>query len=211
MYTYQYSNQGPLQQSTMARRFNWKKSAAKAIIMSDLESGILDEDVPLPRVAWDQVYRHMQEFADVTFEQFGRNLVAERNRFSTNRNQAAQEELFMKRDRQLHPRKEFNSRGEPVFDMHVAKLELREDVEAGRHKGKTPSDFQETRTNYESFDETIFKKRIYQEERLQKYYNYRNLKQAAERQHGIGQADGVIFGIGQAENGETDDEDDGEE
>ncbi len=45
---------------------------------------------------------------------------------------------------------------------------------------------------------------------LQKYYNYRNLKQAAEHQHGIGQADRVIFGTDQAENGETDD-DDGEE
>jgi hypothetical protein len=91
--------------------------------------------------------------------------------------------------------------------MHAAKLELREDVVAGRHKGKTPSDFQKTRTNYESFDKTIFKKRIYQEERLQKYYNYRNLKQDAERQHGIGQADRVIFGIGQAEN----DDEEGEE
>ena len=125
----------------MARRFNWKNSAAKAIIVSDLESGILDEDVPLPIVAWDQVYRHMQEFADVTFEQFGRNLIAERRRFFMNRNRVAQEELFMKRDQQLHPRKEFNSRGEPVFNMHAAKLELRKDVEAGCHKGKTPSDF----------------------------------------------------------------------
>jgi hypothetical protein len=98
----------------------------------DLEAGILDEDVPLPGVAWEG-YRHMYEFADVTFDQFARNLTAERLRFSKNRNRAAQEELFMKRDRQLHPRKEFNSRGEPVFDMHAAKLELREDIVAGHH------------------------------------------------------------------------------
>jgi hypothetical protein len=130
----------------MARRFNWKTSAAKAIIVSNLESGIHDEDVPLPRVAWDQIYRHMHELTDVTFEQFGRNLIAEQTRFSTNRNRAAQEEPFMKRDRQLHPRKEFNSRGEPVFDIHAAKLEPREDVKAGLHRGKTPSDFQDTRT-----------------------------------------------------------------
>jgi hypothetical protein len=43
-----------------------KKSAAKAIIMSNLESGVLDENVPTARVAWDQVYSHMHEFADVT-------------------------------------------------------------------------------------------------------------------------------------------------
>jgi hypothetical protein len=54
-----------------------------------------------------------------------------------NQNRAVQEELFMKRNGQLHPRKEFNSRGKPVFNMHAAKLELQEDIEAGCHKGKT--------------------------------------------------------------------------
>jgi hypothetical protein len=58
--------------------------------------------------------------------------------------------------------------------------------------------------NYKGFDNDIFKQRIYQEERLQKYYNYRNLKSAAERQHDIGQADRVMFG-------EDDDDGDGEE
>jgi hypothetical protein len=94
-----------------------------------------------------------------------------------------------------------------MFWFHAAKLELCEDVKAGLHRGKTPLDFQDTRTNYESFDKTIFKKRIYQEERLQKYYNYRNQKQAAERQHGIGQADR----ISQAESGETNVYDNGQE
>jgi hypothetical protein len=61
----------------MARRCNCTKRATKTIIKSDLEAGILDEDMSLPTVAWDQVYRHMHEFVDVTFEQFGRNLIAE--------------------------------------------------------------------------------------------------------------------------------------
>jgi hypothetical protein len=56
---------------------------------------------------------------------------------------------------------------------------------------------------------TKAKKHIYQEQRLLKYYNYHNLNQVAES--GIGQADWVIFGIGQAENGETDDDDNNEE
>jgi hypothetical protein len=135
-----------------------KKSAAKAIIVSDLESGVLDEDdVPTARVACDQVYSHMHEFADVTYERFVRNLEAERGRFRANRNRAAREELLMQRDGQLHTRNCHNSRGEPVFDMHPAKLELREDDKAGPHKGKSPSGFQKTQMNYEGFDNAISK------------------------------------------------------
>jgi hypothetical protein len=80
----------------------------------------------------------------------------------------------MHRDRQLNPRSQSNARGELVMDLHPGKLELREDVIAGRHLGMTPKDFQLTRANYQLFDLDIFTKRIYQEEKLQKYFNYRN-------------------------------------
>jgi hypothetical protein len=62
-----------------------------------------------------------------------------------NENRAFQEEYLMLRDRQIHPRREHNSHGETVFDLHLAKLELREDVKAGMHKGPTPADFQAKR------------------------------------------------------------------
>jgi hypothetical protein len=63
----------------------------------DLESGLLDEDVPTARAAWDQVYSRMHEFADVTYERFARNLETERGRYRANRARAAQEEVLMQR------------------------------------------------------------------------------------------------------------------
>jgi hypothetical protein len=79
--------------------------------------------------------------------------------------------------------------------LHPAKLELREDVKAGMHKGLTPGDFQAKRTNYGYFDKTKFKERVYQEEMLQKYYHYLDSKRKAEQQYGFGRGyDGVLFG-----------------
>lgn len=154
----------------------WDTSGAKFVIQTDLMSGVLELDNPSPQEAWDQVYSHMFEFRFIKYEKFVTSLALERRRFSNNANRAAMEEVHMRRDRQLNPRSQINTREEPVFDLHPAKLALREDIIAGRHLGMTPADFQETNVLYQSFALHIFTKRIYQEEKLQKYYNYRNQK-----------------------------------
>jgi hypothetical protein len=66
-------------------------------------------------------------------------------------------------------------------------------------QGKDSVRLSENANELQKHQQDYFKKYMYQEERLQKYYNYGNLKQVAEHQHGISQADRVIFGIGQAE------------
>jgi hypothetical protein len=126
---------------------------------------------------------------------FARNLAAERGRFRKNENRAFHEESLMLRDRQIYPRREHNSHGEPVFDLHPAKLELREDVKAGMHKGLTPADFQAKRINYGYFDKTKFKERIYQEEKLQKYFHYLDSKRKAQQQYRFGWGDGVVYSM----------------
>ena len=77
---------------------NWRYSAAKAVIESDLDSGVLELEIPMAREAWDQQYSHMHEFQEITYEQFSRNLGGERERFSKKLNRAAEEELMMQRD-----------------------------------------------------------------------------------------------------------------
>ena len=77
---------------------NWKNSATKAVIESDLDSGVLDLEVPMAREVWDQQYSLMQEFQEIMYEQFSRNLQAECKRFSKNLNQVAEEELMMQWD-----------------------------------------------------------------------------------------------------------------
>jgi hypothetical protein len=80
----------------------------------------------------------------------------------------------MLHDRQLHPRQLKNHRGELVFDLHAAHVEM------------LPSQFQGTRTEYQEFDLDIFRQRIYQEERYQKYWNWledkRTEKQRAHKE-----------------------------
>jgi hypothetical protein len=62
-----------------------------------------------------------------------------------------------------------SNRGELVFDLHPAKLLLREDVKSGENGRMTPSDFQATRPEYMLFKPAKFKERISQEVKRKKY------------------------------------------
>ena len=124
---------------------------------------------------------NIPEFARVPFSQFNQNLEILRNRGNELSAMAMAEELDLHRDRQLFPRASHSARGEPVFDLSDAKELLRSDIKNGRHLGLKPSEFQRTRPQYMAFDKTIFKHRIYQEERRKKFYNYLEQKRAASR------------------------------
>jgi hypothetical protein len=97
------------------------------------------------------------------------------------RDRSKMEYAWMVHDRQLHPRELKNHRGELVFDLHPAKLLLREDIKAGAHAEMVPSQFQGTRAEYEEFDRDIFRQRIYQEERYQKYWNWLDDKRTGKQ------------------------------
>jgi hypothetical protein len=56
-----------------------------------------------------------------------------------------------------------------------------EDIKAGAHAEMVPSQFQGTRAEYEEFDRDIFRHRIYQEERYQKYWNWLDDKRTEKR------------------------------
>jgi hypothetical protein len=100
------------------------------------------------------------------------------------RDRSKMEHEWMVHDRQLHPRQLKNHRGELVFDLHPAKLLLRGDIMAGVHAEMVPSQFQGTRAEYKEFDSDIFRQRIYQEERFQKYWNWLDDKRTEkQREH----------------------------
>jgi hypothetical protein len=60
--------------------------------------------------------------------------------------------------------------------MSAAKLFLRADVANKLHTVMKPSELQRTRAEYMVFKQTIFKCCVYQEARLQKYFNFRDWK-----------------------------------
>ena len=80
--------------------------------------------------------------------------------------------------RSKNPRKMHNNRGEPVFDMTEGKELLRQDIKDGLHLKMTPTEFQTPRPQYLAgkLPAELFKFKIYQEERRQKYFHSLELK-----------------------------------
>jgi hypothetical protein len=170
----------------------WIVSEAKKIIIADLEEGIIDVDAPSAQNAWDECYSKMAEFANVPFEQFQKRLADHRIQHQNRLNRATMEDIFYEEDKRMHPRKDRNNRGELVFDLHRAKLLLREDVLSGGHEGMTPSDLQATRPEYMLFKPVKFKERIYQEVRRKKFLFYLELQRNKERKMPIDDPGNVL-------------------
>ena len=97
-------------------------------------------------------------------------------------NQQSHTELrALHHDRTLHPRASHNQRGELIFDLDEAKLLLREDVKNKVHLGMTPRELHNSRPEYLRFKGKIFRQRIYQEVRRQKFIHYLELQREKEK------------------------------
>lgn len=163
---------------------NWKSSAARQVLLQDLDwGGYLRDNDRTAEELWEH-YRLLRQFADVPFTQFEWYLAKYREKSKKDDGRIDKELQALQHDRLIHPRQNVNRLGEPVFDMHVAKGLLQRDVEEKKHLDLTPSEFQATRREYGEFDEDKFKHRIYQEVHTQKYYHYRDLKRMHQRNGG---------------------------
>ena len=127
--------------------------------------------------------KKQEEFADVPFDQFKKQFRSGIDKAAVRRRTAAKQLEAMEHDRQLYPRQTHNHRGEPVFDLDVeAKEQLQEDIECMRHKWMEPSELQNYREVYQKYKPHIFRFRIYQEVRRQKFLNYLDLKRKAKQE-----------------------------
>jgi hypothetical protein len=155
---------------------SWRDSVQAQILLHDLEEGILplDNYEHSAYDAWHDCYSKMDEFKNVPFQQFRDRLRDHRKQVQKRVDQSMRDEVARMHDRHIYPRQIRNSRGDLVFDMSPAKMILREDVINGIHETMTPSELQRLRPEYADFKREVFKRRIYQEVRLQKYYNYRD-------------------------------------
>ena len=114
--------------------------------------------------AWYSYYSHLEEFKDVPLEQFREQVSAHhRKQVNGDLGRAIMEEAYYVHDRRLHPQRTTNGRGELVFDLHPAKLLLRDDVANNRHVGLRPSQRWSKREEYMEFDLPIFKECIYRD------------------------------------------------
>ena len=156
---------------------NWRKSEARAVIMQDLEDGVLpvDENACSAEDAF-QIYRQYAQFAGIKFDQFKERLKGHREQLQKLHERSNLEAEALACDRQLYPRNTHNQRGEPVFDLSEAKYLLREDVKDKKHTTVTAEALRQSRPQYRVFESEIFRRRIKQEVRRQEFVYYLSLK-----------------------------------
>ena len=157
----------------------WRNHPAREIILQDLNYGgwLYDElkqveELNLALVFAIYNHKHPEIFHELDFSQFKARMEDYTKKNKERRDHSKLEHAWMLHDRQLYPQQLKNRRDELVFDLNPAKLLLRKDIAAGVHAEMTPSQFQGTRAEYQEFDRDIFRQRIYQEERYQKYLNF---------------------------------------
>jgi hypothetical protein len=128
-------------------------------------------------------YKQLPAFETVVLSQFKARLKTHRTAAAKDTHRALQEEQYLEHDQRLYPRQPYNERGEPKFDMHPAKLLLREDIKNRVHltTHKTSRLLQQSRPEYLLFKPKKFAERILQEIKLQKYFHYLELKRTAIR------------------------------
>ena len=165
---------------------DWRKSAAKEILLQDLETGgwldAIDNVLDKAPVIF-QVYKHTyEEYEKVVYDQFEARLKDYVRDKSKIKERSNEEEKWMREDRKLRPRQTHNQRGEPVFDMDYAKHVLREDVKNNVHLKMKPKELWGSKTPYQKFKPDIFRQRIYQEVRRNKMINHMENKRTKRRQ-----------------------------
>lgn len=160
----------------------WRTSKARGIILRDLmPGGALDGMDNVKAEDVFNYYKRFPEFEHVVLSQFQERLHDHRKQSKEDRVLAARDEEATRKDRQRFPRANRNDHnGKLVFDVHSAKKLLREDIKNGLHKHIKPFEMQQTRPEYKEFEYRIFKHRIYQEVRRQKFLHYLEVKRQKE-------------------------------
>jgi hypothetical protein len=177
-------------QSTMPKlhrqedNIDWKNSSAKALLLKDLNDGVLplDKDEVSAEEAWNSCYVNLPEFANVGFDQFKRQLKAHRQQVKEKKHGADTQEAALLHDRRLYPEKYFYADGRRIFRMSPAQELLQTDVADGYHRKLSPAELRNTRAEYAEWELKTFRQRIYQAERRQKFINYLNAKREEARE-----------------------------
>ena len=162
------------------KKFEWAKSEAKDILLADFEPGGLffeAEDMKAA-FAWN-IYKDLPEFAEVSLPQFRSRYNEYRRNAQHQQYKAKIEEQCLIHDRKLHKQPTHDKFGRPLFGFHPAQQLLRTDVRAGAHLIMTTHALYRMRPEYMMFELSVFRHRVYQEIRREKFITYLNDKRAA--------------------------------
>lgn len=88
--------------STNPDWIDWRTSKAREIILNDLKTGVLEDDVTAED-AWNLIYVHLPEIVTVCFSQFEVRLKSHRKQVAKSKRATTKQKEAMEHDRQLHP------------------------------------------------------------------------------------------------------------
>ena len=164
----------------------WRSCPARAVILDDLlPGGLLYQRDYITAEELFPWYKQFPEFKDVILDQFKAWLADHRRKAQWENHKAIQQEQYFIHDREKYPQKTHNERGEINFDTHPAKLLLREDLKEGglaNTRFKNAGELQASRDEYKVFERKRFRDRVRQEEKRNKYFNYKAFKKQQERE-----------------------------
>jgi len=180
-----YPDDGDAQQGkrkTQEKGIAWRNSAAKFMILEDLDEGVLplEEEAVSTLDAWEY-YKKLDEFRGVPFGQFKRQLKAHREQVGRKNDRSNKQWAAFLHDQQLFPPEKRYSNGKRIFCLSPAQKLLTIDVKAGRHHIMSPTALRSTRHEYMEWGIDIFTGRIYQAERQLKFINYLEKKRAEKK------------------------------
>ena len=158
----------------------WQYSETKKLLIADLLSGAipLDSESMPPRVAYQQRPEYAE--SDPTYKRFPSRLRSLRLQLIDKNDRAASDLDDLAHDLLLHPPKTHNYRGEPVWEGSEYQRLFRQDMDAGLHLTKTPTEFHQSREEYyKNYPLKVFREHIHQEVRRRKFIHY--LKKKAEK------------------------------
>lgn len=144
----------------------WRKSKAKKQLVDDLLNG----HVPLDsaKMKAEEVYnlanRH-ELFHQFPYTNFRTNLNTLRKSHLEMYSFAAADLEALLQDRSLHPKKDTDRRGKPVWDGSLAQRALRLDVRAARDEELGFKALYKSNPAYQVFDRSTFRAHIGQEKR----------------------------------------------
>ena len=157
---------------------DWRSCEAREVLLQDLSDGTLplDEETMSTQEAWEY-YSQTFEFRNVVFSQFEEQLAEHREQIDLKATHIDKQMKALVRDRELHPKKTHNQRGERVFYLSPAYPLLVQDVEDKKHISMTKVQLFHSRTEYcTEWKWEIFERRLRQEVMRQKFVHDCNMK-----------------------------------
>jgi len=161
----------------------WQHCYARELLVRDLLSGAIpiDSESMKPSDAYLQRPEYVE--SDPEYRLFSSRLRALRKQLTERHDLAAADSAALAHDRQIHPKKTHNYRGEPRWEGSEAERLLREDMDEGKHETMKPMKLYQSRPEYKQhcFTVDVFRGHIHQEVRHRKFMNYLEYKQEKDK------------------------------